>query len=92
MDGALPSNVGGGGNIRNVLRRTFKILHDNKWWDIIGMEGFLEIFEYHKKDMEGVFGAFPGPQEYFHNIMKVEYNRWKFADEDSVKKLEKIIK
>ena len=28
-DGALPSNVGGGCNIRNVLRRVFAILKKN---------------------------------------------------------------
>jgi alanyl-tRNA synthetase len=44
-DGALPSNVGGGGNVRNILRRCFSLLKKNGWWDIIGMDGFLEIFE-----------------------------------------------
>jgi len=32
-DGALPSNVGGGGNVRNILRRVFAILKRNEWWD-----------------------------------------------------------
>jgi alanyl-tRNA synthetase len=41
MDGALPSNVGGGGNIRNILRRCFLIMNRHGWWDKIGMEGFL---------------------------------------------------
>lgn len=58
-DGALPSNVGGGGNVRNILRRVFMILKMNGWWDTIGFDGFIEIFEQHKKDLEGVFGAFP---------------------------------
>ena len=40
-DGALPSNVGGGGNVRNILRRVFIIMKKNGWWDTIGMEGFL---------------------------------------------------
>jgi len=25
-DGALPSNVGGGGNVRNIIRRIFSIM------------------------------------------------------------------
>ena len=58
-DGALPSNVGGGGNVRNILRRVFLIMKKNGWWETLGMEGFLGIFEYHKKDLEGVFGKFP---------------------------------
>jgi len=57
-DGALPSNVGGGGNVRNILRRCFSIMHKNQWWDAFGMEGFLKIFECHKKDLEGIFGKF----------------------------------
>ena len=40
-DGCLPSNVGGGSNVRNILRRCFFILKKNKWWDKIGMDGFL---------------------------------------------------
>lgn len=32
-DGALPSNVGGGGNVRNILRRVFSIMKKNGWWD-----------------------------------------------------------
>lgn len=40
-DGSLPSNVGGGGNVRNILRRCFSILKKNGWWDKLGMEGFL---------------------------------------------------
>lgn len=90
-DGALPSNVGGGGNVRNILRRCFSIMKKNDWWDSFGMEGFLQIFECHKTDLEGIFGKF---KEYksFGEIIKVEYDRWRFSDEESVKKLEKIIK
>ena len=44
-DGSLPSNVGGGGNVRNILRRVFSILEKNKWWDLLSMEDFLKIFE-----------------------------------------------
>ena len=90
-DGALPSNVGGGGNVRNILRRVFSIMKKTKWWDNFGMEGFLEIFEHHKKDLEGIYGKFPEYKS-FAEIIKVEYDRWRFSDEESVKKLEKIIK
>jgi alanyl-tRNA synthetase len=43
-DGALPSNVGGGGNVRNILRRCFSLLKKNGWWDILGMDGFFGNF------------------------------------------------
>lgn len=59
-DGALPSSKGGGYNIRNILRRCFEKLLSNKlgeqtWWDVIGgLDGFLEIFEFHKRDLAKV--------------------------------------
>jgi alanyl-tRNA synthetase len=31
-DGSLPSNVGGGANVRNILRRVFAILKKQDWW------------------------------------------------------------
>lgn len=33
IDGSLPSNVGGGSNVRNIIRRVFAILSKNKWWE-----------------------------------------------------------
>jgi alanyl-tRNA synthetase len=51
-DGSLPSNVGGGSNCRNILRRVFSLLKKNDWWGKLGqIEGLLELFEYHKKDL-----------------------------------------
>lgn len=59
-DGSLPSNVGGGGNVRNILRRAFAIMKQRGWWDQMdGMNGFIEIFEQHKNDLEGIYGKFP---------------------------------
>jgi alanyl-tRNA synthetase len=40
-DGSLPSNVGGGSNVRNILRRVFALLKKNGWWEKLKMEGFL---------------------------------------------------
>jgi alanyl-tRNA synthetase len=40
-DGSLPSNVGGGSNVRNILRRVFALLKKNNWWEKIQMEGLL---------------------------------------------------
>jgi alanyl-tRNA synthetase len=34
-DGSLPSNVGGGSNVRNLLRRVFALLKKNKWYNIL---------------------------------------------------------
>ena len=41
-DGSLPSNVGGGSNIRNIIRRMFSILKKNNWWEKFkDIKGFL---------------------------------------------------
>lgn len=55
------------------------------------MDGFLQIFELHKKDLEGVYGKFPEYKS-FSEIIKVEYDRWLKQDDESVKKLDKLIK
>jgi alanyl-tRNA synthetase len=92
IDGSLPSNVGGGGNVRNILRRVFAIMNKNGWWDKIGgMEGFLTLFDYHKKDLEGIFGEF---KEYksFNDIIEVEYDRWSNTDEAMKNNLLKLLK
>jgi alanyl-tRNA synthetase len=90
-DGSLPSNVGGGGNVRNILRRCFHILKKNGWWDKLQMEGFLQIFEHHKLDLQGIYGKF---NEYrsFDEIIKVEYERWLTTDDAQAKNLEGLIK
>jgi alanyl-tRNA synthetase len=90
-DGCLPSNVGGGSNVRNILRRCFFILKKNNWWDKIGMEGFLEIFEHHKIDLEGIYGKFPEYKS-FGEIIQVEYDRWLHTDGAQKANLEKLLK
>ena len=50
-DGSLPSNVGGGGNVRNILRRCFALMKQRGWWEMLGMDGFIEIFDNHKRDL-----------------------------------------
>lgn len=90
-DGALPSNVGGGGNVRNILRRVFFILKKNGWWEKIGMDGLLEIFENHKIDLEGIYGKFPEYKS-FNEIIRVEYDRWLHTDDVQALNLEKLLK
>lgn len=90
-DGMLPGNVGGGGNVRNILRRVFSLLEKNGWWEKIGMDGFLEIFEQHKKDLEGIYGKFEDYKS-FNDIIKVERERWLTTDEKQKKELEVLLK
>lgn len=70
-DGGLPSNVGGGSNCRNILRRVFAILKKNNWWDKLGgIDGLLEIFNEQEKDLAELYGKF---DEYksFNDIIKI---------------------
>lgn len=75
-DGSLPSNVGGGSNVRNILRRVFAIMQKQGWWDKLGMEKFLGIFEKHKEDLSELYGPFK-PFLSFGDIIVGEYDRWK---------------
>lgn len=90
-DGSLPSNVGGASNVRNILRRVFALLHKNGWWEKLGMDGFLGIFDAHKKDLSQIYGAF---KEYksFRPIMELEYERWQSTDAVQQEKLKKLMK
>ena len=44
------------------------------------MDGFIQIFEMHKRDLLGIYGEFPEYKS-FHNIIEVEYERWLTTDE-----------
>ena len=89
-DGSLPSNVGGGSNVRNILRRVFALLKKNGWWDKLGMTGLIDLFQMHKKDLEGIYGAF---KEYksFRAIIEGEYERWTQTETDQKDKLSKLL-
>jgi alanyl-tRNA synthetase len=91
VDGSLPSNVGGGGNVRNILRRVFSLLKKNNWWECLQMEGFLEIFENHKKDLQGIYGEFSDYKS-FEDIIRVEYDKWRFTGDQQKIDLEKLLK
>jgi alanyl-tRNA synthetase len=90
-DGGLPSNVGGGSNCRNILRRVFAILKKNNWWDKLGgIDGLLEIFNEQERDLAELYGKF---EEYksFNDIIKIEYQRWLSTDTEQQKKLVKLV-
>ena len=90
-DGSLPSNVGGGSNLRNIIRRSFALMKKHGWWEKIGFEGYMGIFEAHKRDLEGLYGAF-GKYESFEDIMRNEYDRWLTTDDVQKQKLKKFSK
>ena len=90
-DGSLPSNVGGGSNVRNVIRRIFSILKKQKWEDKITVKEMMEIIEGHCKDLEGIYGKIElNPK--MADIIQIEYERWKTTDKEQKTKLDKLAK
>ncbi len=71
-DGSLPSNVGGGANVRNILRRVFAILKKNNWWESLKMPGLMQLFEFTKCDLESLYGPV-APYASFESIIEMEY-------------------
>ena len=90
-DGSLPSNVGGGSNLRNIIRRSFALMKKHDWWNKIGFEGYMGIFEAHKLDLEGLYGKFD-KYESFGEIIRNEYDRWLTTDDLQKQKLKKFAK
>lgn len=89
-DGSLPSNVGGGSNLRNIIRRTFAIMSKNNWWSKMPWEDYMQIFAHHVHDLEGLYGKFEDYSS-FSEIMKLEYQRWLTTDESQTQKLKKLL-
>eukprot|EP00753_Platysulcus_tardus_P010643 PLAT2927.1.p2 GENE.PLAT2927.1~~PLAT2927.1.p2 ORF type:complete len:1002 (+),score=576.26 PLAT2927.1:76-3006(+) len=90
-DGSLPSNVGGASNVRNVLRRVFAMLAKNGWWDVLGMDGLMELFEAHKLDLAEIYGPF-AEYKSFRPIIEIEYERWCNTDALARDKLKRVMK
>ena len=93
QDGALPGNVGGGCNLRNVLRRAFTIIEKNKWVELLDMNNLIQIFDAHRVDLEKIHGkgTFPA-QKAMKDVLTLEFNRWKQTDESSKQKVQKLMK
>jgi alanyl-tRNA synthetase len=90
-DGSLPSNVGGAANVRNILRNVFSLLKKRGWWELLGMEGLLQIFDHHRTDLATLYGPFE-PYKSFNPIIELEYKRWQTTDDEQKAILQKILK
>ena len=51
----------------------------------------MEIFEAHKKDLEGLYGKMPEYKS-FRNIMSIEYERWTTNADKQKSRLQKLLK
>lgn len=89
-DGSLPSNVGGGSNVRNILRRMFSLLKKYGWDQKIKIKEMIDIIDCHIQDMELIYGKLiknPNLAE----ILQIEYDRWVSTDSEQKSKLNKLI-
>lgn len=84
-DGSLPSNNGGAGNIRSVLRRAFAIIEKRQWLEKLGgVEGINEIFHMHMEGLKELAGEFKvcarinkETGKYFIDaVIELEYNKY----------------
>ncbi|KAL0215711.1 hypothetical protein P9112_007895 [Eukaryota sp. TZLM1-RC] len=91
QDGCLPSSVGGGYNLRNLLRRVFSTLRKRNWWDLVGLEGLFKLFDSHRDELAGIYGPF-GQYSSFNSIIEIEYERWRASDDEAKKKLSAVLK
>lgn len=90
-DGCLPSNVGGGGNIRNILRRVFQIIHRNNWYDKLGgVEGIIALFTSHIEGLKGFVPEFKNIR-CLHTVIALEYKRWTEGKTKSISALKSLM-
>ena len=90
-DGCLPSNVGGGSNVRTVLRRVFNFISKEQIFADVDLEALFEICTAIRMDLEDLHGEGKFPEHpSFREIMDVEYKRWKTTDVESKKKIEAL--
>lgn len=91
-DGALPSNVGGCNNIRNVLRRAFSIIKQRGWFDKLGgVDGIVELFKMHMKGLSGFVPEFKNVK-CLETVIPLEYKRWENGKQASIRNLQKLLK
>ena len=85
-DGALPSNVGGGYNLRVLLRRMF---------DFISTYGIdidlVKLFEMHAKDLAGLYFGLEESIDEITRIIEVEKRRYDDTKRSAMKTVSSII-
>ncbi|MBU7031586.1 MAG: alanine--tRNA ligase [Theionarchaea archaeon] len=85
-DGALPSNMGGGYNLRVLLRRCFNILQQRGWE--ISLEN---VFAEHARYLRPQYPELMENLEDIYNILDVEKRKYKKARVKVEKELEKAV-
>ena len=86
-DGAFPSNVGGGYNLRVLARRMFSAL-DRYGWDV----DFGKVFELHARDAEALFPELSEGVETAVAVMEEERRKYEQSKKRGYSKVLTIVK
>ncbi len=86
VDGQLPSNVGGGYNIRVVLRRMFDILKRRGW----GISVY-DLMKLHAEHLRAMYPELEGIEAY-KEVLDVELNRYEKLQESVNRIIERLPK
>ena len=86
-DGGLPSNVGGGYNLRILARRCFEFIEKNNW-DI----DLFEICKEHAKELKEQFPELSDNLDEVKKILDVEKNKYNVNKQKARLIVEKIVK
>ncbi|MFH1440303.1 MAG: alanine--tRNA ligase [Candidatus Woesearchaeota archaeon] len=86
-DGAIPSNVGGGYNLRVILRRALSFI-DRFGWDI----DLIKVSEWHADYLQKLFPELRENLNEVAEILKVEQNKYDVTKQKTRQIVEKLIK
>ena len=86
-DGMLPSNAGGGYNLRMIARRTFGMNEEFGF----GMD-YAEVLEDHAKRLKGLFPDLEGAVESTSHVLKEEKRRYLETKEKGAGKVASMLK
>ena len=86
-DGKLPSNVGGGYNLRVIFRRAISFV-DKFNWDI----DMADVCQWHAEELEGLFPEVSEHLDEIREILNVEKEKFYTTKKKAGKILEKILK
>jgi alanyl-tRNA synthetase len=85
-DGALPSNIGGGYNLRVILRRALSFIEE---YDLgVSIE---EIAEMHADELKGLYPELKENLDIFSKVIDIEKKRYAATKENSAKIVDRII-
>ncbi|MFX1385602.1 MAG: alanine--tRNA ligase [Promethearchaeota archaeon] len=86
-DGKLPSNVGGGYNLRVIFRRAISFI-DKFNWDI----DMADVCVWHAKELKGIFPEVSEHLDEIREILNVEREKFYATKKKAGKILEKVLK